>query len=100
VRALLGGNPNLAPEQADTYTLGVVWTPEFADNQLRMAVDWFRYEIEDRIGGVGAASIVSRCFNDQGANPTYDANNIWCQFFERSSAGSVLSKFGRTSTLN
>jgi outer membrane receptor protein involved in Fe transport len=87
VRALLGGNPNLAPEQADTYTLGVVWTPEFADNQLRMAVDWFRYEIEDRIGGVGAASIVSRCFNDQGANPTYDANNIWCQFFERSSAG-------------
>lgn len=87
VRALLGGNPDLDPEVADTYTLGVVWTPVFGDNQLRMAVDWFRYEIEDRIGGVGAASIVSRCFNDQGANPTYDNSNIWCTFFERNSAG-------------
>ncbi len=87
VRALLGGNTELDPEVADTYTLGVVWTPEFTDNQVRLAVDWFRYEIEDRIGGVGAASIVSRCFNDQGANPTYDPNNLWCQFFERNSAG-------------
>jgi outer membrane receptor protein involved in Fe transport len=87
VRALLGGNPDLDPESADTYTLGVVWTPDFTDNQLRLAVDWFRYEIEDRIGGVGAASIVSRCFNDQGANPTFDPNNLWCSFFERNSAG-------------
>jgi outer membrane receptor protein involved in Fe transport len=87
VRALVGGNPNLEPESADTYTAGVVWTPEFGDNGLRVAVDWFRYEIEDRIGSVGAASIVSRCFNDQGANPTFDNSNIWCSFFSRSSAG-------------
>lgn len=87
VRTLAGGNPNLEPESADTYTFGVVWTPEFAQNDLRMAIDWFSYEIEDKIGGVPASSIISRCFNDQGANPTYDNNNLWCQFFERSSAG-------------
>ena len=87
VRALLGGNPNLDPESADTYTLGVVWQPEFAETKVRTAVDWFRYEIEDRIGGVGAASIVSRCFNDQGANPTYANNNIWCSFYRRDANG-------------
>lgn len=87
VRALSGGNPNLAPEVADTYTFGTVWTPDFQDTRVRMALDWFRYEIEDRIGGVGAASIVSRCYNDQDANPTYSINNQWCSFFVRNSAG-------------
>lgn len=87
VRALVGGNPDLAPEEADTYTFGTVWTPDFQDVNLRVAVDWFRYEIEERIGAVGAASIVSRCYNDQDANPTYSLSNQWCGFFERNSAG-------------
>jgi outer membrane receptor protein involved in Fe transport len=87
VRALTGGNPNVKPEIADTYTFGVVWTPELESLNVRMAVDWFSYEIEQRIGSVGAASIVSRCFNDQGANPSFSAGNIWCQLFERNSAG-------------
>lgn len=87
VRALTGGNPDLEPEVADTYTFGTVWTPEFQDVNLRVAVDYFQYEIEERIGGVGAASIVSRCFNDQNANPSFSPNNQWCQFFERNSAG-------------
>tara|TARA_R110002072_G_scaffold301164_1_gene480161 strand:+ start:23405 stop:26299 length:2895 start_codon:yes stop_codon:yes gene_type:complete len=87
VRALSGGNPNLEPEEADTYTFGTVWTPDLQDLNLRLAMDWFRYEITERIGGVGAASIVSRCFNDQDANPTYSPSNQWCSFFERSAAG-------------
>jgi iron complex outermembrane receptor protein len=87
VRALTGGNPDLAPEEADTYTFGTVWTPALEDVNIRLAVDWFRYEIEQRIGAVGAASIVSRCYNDQGANPSYSPNNQWCSFFERNSAG-------------
>ena len=87
VRALVGGNPDLEPESADTYTVGIVWQPDFSSTDLRMAIDWFRYEIEDRIGSVGAASIVSRCFNAQDANPSYSNNNIWCTFFERNAAG-------------
>ncbi len=87
VRALVGGNQDLEPEVADTYTFGAVWTPEPADYRLRLSVDWFLYEIEDRIGSVGAASIVSRCFNDQDANPSFSPANQWCSFFERNSAG-------------
>ena len=88
VRALVGGNPDVGPESADTYTFGVVWQPSgTGDGNFRMAIDWFQYELEDVIGSVGAASIISRCFNDQGANPTYDPGNIWCSLFGRSPAG-------------
>ncbi|MDH7942642.1 TonB-dependent receptor [Pseudohongiella sp. SYSU M77423] len=87
VRALTGGNPDLAPEEADTYTLGSVWTPDIQDVNLRVAVDWFRYEITERIGSVGASSIVSRCFNAQDSNPTFSPSNQWCSFFERSTSG-------------
>ena len=87
VRAILGGNVDLEPETADTYTIGLVWQPTFGDNDLRLAVDWFRYEITETIGTVGASSIVSRCYNQQGANPTYDINNIWCTLFTRRPSG-------------
>jgi iron complex outermembrane recepter protein len=90
VRALTGGNPLLAPEAADTMTFGLSWQPTaLGENQMRVAVDWFRYELEDTIGTVGAASIVSRCFNEQGANPTFDPTNLWCSFFTRTPAGTV-----------
>jgi iron complex outermembrane recepter protein len=87
VRAITGGNVDLEPETADTYTFGVVWQPTFGDNDLRMAVDWFRYEITDTIDSVGASSIISRCFNSQDANPTYDPANVWCTLFERTPSG-------------
>jgi outer membrane receptor protein involved in Fe transport len=88
VRALVGGNPDVGPESADTYTFGVVWQPSsVGEGQFRTAIDWFNYELEDVIGSVGAASIISRCFNDQGANPTYSNGNVWCTLFSRSPAG-------------
>jgi outer membrane receptor protein involved in Fe transport len=87
VRAITGGNPDLEPENADTYTMGLVWQPTFGDNDLRLAIDWFRYEITETIGSVGASSIVSRCYNQQDANPTYDINNVWCGLFTRSASG-------------
>lgn len=87
VRALSGGNPDLEPEFADTYTVGLVWQPQFGDTQLRTAVDWFSYELDAVIGSVGASTIVTRCFNAQDANPTYAANNFWCSLFGRSPAG-------------
>jgi iron complex outermembrane receptor protein len=99
IRALSGGNPNVQPEIADTYTFGAVWTPNLNDFSVRVAVDWFRYELEEAIGSVGAASIVSRCFNDQGANPSYSAGNQWCQLFERNSGGIAENVRGNAQNL-
>lgn len=88
-RSILSGNAHLSPEAADTFTLGAVWQTEFGDQRLRTSIDYWNYSIEDTIDAVSAASAVARCFNDAGANPTYDPNNVWCARFRRDDAGDV-----------
>jgi len=82
----VGGNPDLEPETADTYTIGVVFTPQFtqpAFERLSFSLDYFRIKVDDAIDSLDIQTVVQRCFNRDGANPTYDANNLWCQLFER-----------------
>lgn len=56
---ITGGNPNLTPEQADTFTFGVVYSPNFAN--INVTVDYYDIEIADRIGSVGASNILRGC---------------------------------------
>jgi iron complex outermembrane receptor protein len=85
-QAIVGGNPDLDPETADTITVGLVWNSnaesEWASN-LQVAVDYFDYQIEDVISSLTSSSIIGRCFNQLGANPTFDINNSYCQLFSR-----------------
>ncbi|GAA0279413.1 hypothetical protein GCM10009127_20660 [Alteraurantiacibacter aestuarii] len=56
----LYGNPNLTPEIADTYTLGVVIQSPFtseAFSRLRMSVDWFNIKLKNAIGFSPGATI-------------------------------------------
>lgn len=99
VRALTGGNVNLDPESADTYTFGVTWQPVLDTHQLRASVDYFRYRITDTIGTVGASSIVSRCFNDLGANPTFSNSNLWCTLYRREASGRATDVFAVNNNL-
>jgi len=46
VNVLVGGNPELAPEEADTTTVGLVFTP--LDN-LSVTLDWWNIEINKAI---------------------------------------------------
>lgn len=57
---LLGGNPDLRPEKADTTTLGVVLQPRFIPN-LAVTVDWWRIKLDGAIQGFGADAILSDC---------------------------------------
>jgi outer membrane receptor protein involved in Fe transport len=57
---LLGGNPNLKPEEADTYTIGLVFTPEFIPG-LNVTVDYFDIKVSGVIGSVGANNIMNQC---------------------------------------
>lgn len=54
----VGGNPNLQPEQADTYTVGFVVTPI---EDLAIAVDYYDIKIEDTIAAIGANTILNFC---------------------------------------
>ncbi len=57
---LLGGNPNLAPEEADTYTFGFVFTPTFVPG-LTATIDYFDIKVNGVIGPVGANNVMTQC---------------------------------------
>ncbi len=59
---LQGGNTELAPEEADTYSFGVVWSPEFIAG-LTMTVDYYTIEIEQGIGTLEPEFILNQCLD-------------------------------------
>ena len=58
-----GGNPNILPEKADTFTAGVIVQPSFLPG-FSASVDWYRVQIEDAIATVGTNEVARRCFQD------------------------------------
>ncbi len=58
--AIFGGNTELDPETADTWTLGIVLTPTFVDG-LAMTIDYWNIEVDDTIGTVPPATALDQC---------------------------------------
>jgi outer membrane receptor protein involved in Fe transport len=58
--ALFGGNVNLAPEKADTYTAGLVLQPRWIPG-LAFTVDYFDIKIASLISTLGFQTIMSQC---------------------------------------
>lgn len=56
-----GGNPLLRPEEGNTFTAGIVWTPEFGDNNFTATLDYWEIELEDGIGNLGGQNILDQC---------------------------------------
>jgi outer membrane receptor protein involved in Fe transport len=72
-----GGNPNLAPEKADTWTVGFTYSPR-AVSGLNLSVDYFDISVDDVITTISAQDLVTRCFNGNTAlcaRVERDANN-------------------------
>ena len=65
IRSLVGGNPELGVEEAETITFGAVFTPDFVEG-LTVAVDYFDIEIEDAVGLFGGSTdnILNVCLTD------------------------------------
>jgi outer membrane receptor protein involved in Fe transport len=55
-----GGNPLVAPEEADTLTAGVVYQPAWLDG-LSMSLDWYDIDIDGAIGRLGTQAVVNQC---------------------------------------
>jgi iron complex outermembrane recepter protein len=95
----VGGNPNLEPETADSYTFGFVIAPQFDAplfERMSFSIDYFNIELTDAIGGLGIFTIVQRCFNRDGSNPTYDPANLWCSLYERNEANGGVEMADQT----
>ena len=71
-----GGIGVLEAETSVSKTVGVVWTPEFAN--INFAVDYFDIKIEDEVAQLGAGGIVSRCYNSE-----FFPNDPLCDLFTR-----------------
>ncbi len=64
-RSLIGGNRNLTPETADTYTAGFVFTPDFGDGDLSLTVDYWKIDLVDSISTFGVQFTLDQCYVQQ-----------------------------------
>lgn len=55
-----GGNPLVAPEEADTLTAGIVYQPAWLEG-LSMSLDWYDIDIDGAIGRLGTQAVVNEC---------------------------------------
>ena len=58
-----GGNLNLQPEKANTWTLGVVWQPDFLP-RFSMSVDYYNIKINDVLAAPLPGDIINSCFGN------------------------------------
>ncbi|WP_334132128.1 TonB-dependent receptor plug domain-containing protein [Silanimonas lenta] len=85
IRSLIGGNPNLKPEQGENFTAGLVWSPEFIDN-FDISLDYWRIRLTDAMATVAAGTTLQRCYNP--AAPGYDPA-AYCPLVTRVSNGQI-----------
>lgn len=72
----VGGNPNVKPEDADTFTFGVVWQPAFLEG-FSTTIDYFSIKLENAINAVDGTDQLRLCYSD----PTLYAQ--FCNSFVR-----------------
>ncbi|KRG70490.1 TonB-dependent receptor domain-containing protein [Pseudoxanthomonas dokdonensis] len=71
----VGGNPDLKPEEAETFTFGVAATPI---RNLDLSIDYYDIKVEKQIGSIGANVILNGCATT--------GNPILCNFVRRDAA--------------
>ncbi|WP_237067216.1 TonB-dependent receptor plug domain-containing protein [Microbulbifer guangxiensis] len=81
----IGGNEDLQPEEAKTFTAGVVWTPVFVED-LSITLDYFDIQVEDAITSPDLQRILDDCFRDGDASA--------CQFVNRGAGNQIVKLEG------
>ncbi len=71
IRTTVGGNSELQPEDADTFTVGVVWEPGFVAG-LSLTLDYWKIELDDSIQQIPGSEKLGICYG------TGDLNHPFC----------------------
>ena len=85
IEVILGGNPNLQPEESDTWSVGFVYQPAWLDG-LQFSADYYSIEIQGAIAqfGGGLQSTIDAC------NQNLSLDNVFCQpLTARNAAGEL-----------
>jgi len=80
IRITVGGNPNVQPEESESFNVGLVWQPSGVQG-LNMFADYYDIEITNLISSIGAQLLLNGCYT--GSNPGY------CGAIDRLSTGFV-----------
>lgn len=92
VQSQQGGDPNLQPEKADTYTVGLAIAPGALFEGFTMSVDYYNIKVANAITAPTPADAITACF---GANPATvaasAATSPACTAIRRSPADGSLS---------
>ena len=83
MNTLVGGNPNLDPEESDTFTIGAVIQPRQIEG-LTVSIDYFNIGVDEFVGTVPSATIIQDCL-DNAASPL-------CAFITRSPQDGSLTQ--------
>ncbi|MFC3712244.1 TonB-dependent receptor domain-containing protein [Sphingoaurantiacus capsulatus] len=91
VNATGGGNLNLKPEKADTYTVGMVFQPEFVPG-LSLAIDWFDIKVNGAVSAPTPGDVIAACFGSTVTSPPAGASTTpACLAIRRDPATGSLS---------
>jgi outer membrane receptor protein involved in Fe transport len=74
-----GGNINLKPEKANTWTLGMVFVPDFLP-RFSVSLDYYNIRVKDVIGEALPGDLINACFGDLGPDSVNDPD---CLVIER-----------------
>ena len=58
-----GGNANLTPEEADTLTVGIVYSPDFIEG-LSLTIDYWDIDLTSAISTIGEQLILDKCADE------------------------------------
>lgn len=75
---MFGGNPDLQPEIADTYTLGIVANPF---DSFNFTIDYWDIRLEQSIGNLSPSLIIDQC--------AITGSPLYCDRIERGPAGDL-----------
>ncbi len=91
-----GGNPFLGAEDAETYTVGAIFQPDFIPG-LAITVDYYNIVLTDAITNPTVDDVFANCFGaDFRTNPVGSANSAACTSIRRNPATGNL--FGSVAT--
>ena len=83
IRITVGGNKDLQPEEAETFTYGFVYSPEWVEG-LSITFDVFDIEIDGAVSTTGAQTILDTCAT---------TGTTFCSLIQRTPGGSVSDLF-------
>lgn len=84
INNFVGGNPQLKPEKANTWTIGMQWFPELLEG-LEVKLDYYSIDIKQAIVAMSEQSIVNGCYQVE-----RDADGFFCSRIHRNATTGSL----------